>query len=119
MPMRYLRLVVIAGLVLAGACGDDGGGAKKLTVVGTEMAFDAPDTVAPGRYDVTFRNAGALPHELAFKNPAGEFVMRRSIAAGETVTLEVDLSAEGAWELGCYEPGHYEAGMHRMMMVGT
>ena len=89
-----------------------------MTVVGTEMAFEAPDAVEPGDYEVTFRNAGAVPHELAFENPAGQIVMRRSIPGGQSVVLEVDLSDEGTWELGCYEPGHYEAGMVAKLVVG-
>ena len=89
-----------------------------MTVVGTEMAFEAPSTVEPGEYEVTFRNAGAVAHELAFENPDGQIVMRRSIAGGQSVVLELDLTEEGTWELGCYEPGHYEAGMVSKLVVG-
>ena len=87
-----------------------------MTVIGTEMAFEAPSHVTPGRYDVLFRNAGATYHELAFTNPDGEVVARRSIAGGQEIELPVKLSA-GTWELGCYEPGHYEAGMHQPLVV--
>jgi uncharacterized cupredoxin-like copper-binding protein len=89
---------------------------RAMTVVGTEMAFEAPDRVAPGHYSVSFRNAGEVPHELAFRDPGGEFVNRISIAGGETRIIEVDLEP-GTWELGCYEPGHHEAGMHRPLVV--
>ena len=87
-----------------------------MAVVGREMAFEAPNRVLAGDYNVTFRNAGALYHELAFKNPSGEFVTRRSIGAGETIDMEITLEP-GTWELGCFEPGHYEAGMHRELLV--
>jgi uncharacterized cupredoxin-like copper-binding protein len=87
-----------------------------MTVVGTEMAFEAPANVPSGHYDVTFRNAGLVPHELAFRDPNGEFVNRISIPAHATQQIEVDLEP-GTWELGCYEPGHYEAGMHRPLVV--
>ena len=90
--------------------------AHTMTVVGTEMSFDALDEVASGTYEVTFRNIGAEHHELAFVNPAGEFVARRSIPGGESVVMEVDLTP-GDWELGCFEPGHYEAGMHKPLVV--
>lgn len=98
-------------------CGDDGGGASgQFTVVGTEMAFDAPNSMPAGTYDVTFENAGAVAHELAFKNPAGEMVARRSIGAGSSIVMEVELEP-GTWELGCFEPGHYEAGMYKSLSV--
>lgn len=104
-------LAVGAALLFAsGACGESEP-VLEMTIVGTEMAFEAPAAVQPGRYEVTFRNAGAVAHELAFENPGGQIVMRRSIGGGQSVVLDVDLSQEGTWELGCYEPGHFEAGM--------
>lgn len=112
--------MVASGIALAAsaACaGSEGEERRTFTVVGTEMAFEAPDRVAAGDYVVTFRNDGAVHHELAFKDPAGEFVARRSIAGGQSVTMEVALEP-GAWELGCFEPGHYEAGMYRPLAVG-
>lgn len=116
MGMLALAVAAVAG------CGSDGGGdggggdRRSLVVVGTEMAFDAPETVTAGMYEVTFRNDGAVPHELAFRDPSGEIVTRRSIAASAQVTMEVELTP-GAWELACYEPGHYEAGMHEPLTV--
>ena len=41
---------------------------------------------------------------------------RRSIAAGMTAVMNVKLPA-GTYELGCFEPGHYAAGMHKMLTV--
>lgn len=105
----------MVGVVALGACGGDGE-PKQFTVVGTEMAFAAPDRVEGGDYEVVFRNDGAVPHELAFRTEAGEFVARRSIGAGEEVVMEVTL-APGTYELGCFEPGHYEAGMHKLLTV--
>ena len=89
-----------------------------MTVVGTEMAFEAPDRVPAGRYEVTFRNAGTVPHELAFRSPSGEVTARRSIGAGRSVVMDVTLEP-GSWELACHEPGHHEAGMHRALRVGA
>lgn len=106
-------------LLLLVGCGDGestSGPKKTMTVVGTEMAFTAPAQAAAGNYQVTFQNAGTTYHELAFKNPKGEIVTRRSIAAGQFVTMDVKLT-EGTWELACYEPGHYEAGMHKPLSV--
>lgn len=110
------RLALLAVLALA-ACGGNGKGATEtFVVVGTEMAFEAPDRVKAGDYEVVFRNDGAVPHELAFKSPSGQFVARRSIGAKQRVVMEVGLGP-GTWELGCFEPGHYEAGMHRLLTV--
>ena len=107
-----LALLTVLGL---GAC-DEAPERRAMTVVGTEMAFEAPDRVPAGSYGVTFRNAGLVPHELAFRNPSGEFVNRISIGANATQVIEVDLEP-GTWELGCFEPGHYEAGMFRPLVV--
>ena len=114
-------VAMAALLVGCGDGGEDGDGrpgAGTLTVVGTEMAFAAPASVPAGDYEVTFRNEGKVYHELAFKDPSGRFVTRRSIAAGQQVTMEVSLDQPGTWELGCFEPGHYEAGMYRSLEVG-
>lgn len=116
--MRMVAVAVIAIAMFVGACEDGSDSSERgFTVIGTEMAFEAPATVDAGTYDVTFRNAGSLPHELAFRSPDGEFVMRRSIAAGAQVTMQVQLESHGTWELGCFEPGHYEAGMHEQLVV--
>ena len=114
---RVLVIALVATLAVAG-CGssEDAAEAKPMTVVGTEMAFAAPDRVAEGRYEVTFRNDGAVHHELAFTDPDGQVVARMSIPGGEEVVMEVDLEP-GTWELGCFEPGHYEAGMHQPLVV--
>ena len=117
---RFLGLfvVVFAVAALTSACGgdDDGPPHRKLDVVGVEMSFDAPDSVKAGTYDVTFHNKGTVYHELAFNDPSGKTVARRSIAGGTSVTFEVELKA-GTYELVCREPGHYQSGMHRPLEV--
>jgi uncharacterized cupredoxin-like copper-binding protein len=87
-----------------------------MTVTGTEMAFSAPDHVVAGRYNIFFRNDGAIVHELAVSDSSGTFVGRRSVEPGQTVTFEVKLTP-GSWELSCHEPGHFEGGMHRPLVV--
>jgi uncharacterized cupredoxin-like copper-binding protein len=109
--------VLLLAVTLAACGGGAASGPKKtMTVIGTEMKFEAPDHVPAGTYQVTFQNAGTTYHELAFKNPGGEIVTRRSIAAGQFITMDVELGA-GTWELACYEPGHYDAGMHKPLTV--
>jgi len=107
-----VALVVVAAL---GGCSRDVEPRGSLTVVGTEMRFDAPDRAPAGHHRVTFRNDGALNHELALRDPQGRIVVRRSIGGHQQATLEVDLQP-GTWELGCFEPGHYQAGMHRPLV---
>ena len=106
---------VLVAVGLMGAC-DEAREPHTMTVVGTEMAFDAPPRVPSGHYAVTFRNSGLVPHELAFRDPSGAFVTRISIGTQASQVVEVDLEP-GTWELGCYEPGHHEAGMHRPLRV--
>lgn len=80
------------------------------------MSFSAPSETSAGDYAVTFANTGKVAHELAIKDPSGKVAVRRSIAAGDEVVLEVTLTP-GSWELACHEPGHYEAGMVRDLEV--
>lgn len=115
-PLPRIAVAAAASIFGLAGCGDTKPTAKTLTVVGIEMAFEAPDRVPAGDYEVVFRNQGAVHHELAFRSPTGQFVTRRSIAAGQQVEMKVALQP-GTWELGCFEPGHYEAGMHRPLIV--
>ena len=109
------RLAAAAALLAAGACASTEK-PPAMTVIGTEMAFAAPERVPAGTYDVTFRNEGATYPELAFKNPSGRIVTRSSIAGGVERAMKVTLQP-GRWELGCFEPGHYEQGMHKILVV--
>lgn len=99
------------------ACGSEPAlPSRSMTVIGREMAFDAPDQVEPGEYQIQFRNIGAQYHELAIKNASGDVLARRSIAGGQFMTMKVRLEA-GTYELGCFEPGHYAAGMYKTLVV--
>jgi uncharacterized cupredoxin-like copper-binding protein len=55
-------------------------------------------------------------NELACRDPSGEFISRIGTAAHMTQAVAVDLEP-GTWELGCYQPGHHEAGMYRPLVV--
>jgi uncharacterized cupredoxin-like copper-binding protein len=116
-----VAVVAFISVSVSGCTSSEGGRdgrSDTFTVVGTEMAFDAPDRVTGGDYTVVFRNAGTVYHELAFRDPAGKFIARRSIPAHQSVTMDVSLET-GTYELGCFEPGHYEAGMHRPLVVSS
>jgi uncharacterized cupredoxin-like copper-binding protein len=112
---RTLAALVLALALTAGACGSTEE-PMELTVVGTEMAFDAPATVEAGDYVVVFENAGAIYHEVAIKDASGQVLRRTQAPAGGTSRMEVTLEP-GTYELGCFEPGHYEGGMFRTLTV--
>lgn len=116
LPQPLGALALAVGLALtAGACGD-AEEPLELTVVGTEMAFDAPDAVPAGDYVVTFENAGEISHEVAIKDAGGQVLRRTQAPASDTSKMEVTLEP-GTYELGCFEPGHYEGGMFRTLTV--
>jgi nitrite reductase (NO-forming) len=60
---------------------------------------------AAGRYEVKLVNTGSAPHDITF--PGGETALANP---GETVSVEVDIPAEGISFL-CSIPGHADAGM--------
>lgn len=116
-PRGVTGALVALLLLAAGAGCGSADPVEELAVIGTEMAFAAPDAVAPGDYLVRFANQGAVFHELAVKDPQGMVIRRVTAPAGAEATMELSL-APGRYELGCFEPGHYEAGMHRTLSVG-
>ena len=140
MRYRLTMAVAAAPIALiAAACGadDDGGPAASSgddRVVNVEMvdiAFE-PETLTVEKGEtVTFRftNAGKAPHD-AFIGDADaqkdhEEEMREGSGAhhgseakdaitvepGETGTLTYTFDDSGEVEIGCHQPGHYEAGM--------
>jgi uncharacterized cupredoxin-like copper-binding protein len=118
-PTSLVACAALALGLLLSACGGEAVlPSRSMTVVGREMAFDAPDRVEPGEYQIVFRNTGAEFHELAIKNSSGDVMTRRSIAGGATATMKVRLDP-GTYELGCFEPGHYAGGMHQMLVVAA
>lgn len=48
-----------------------------------------------------------------------ESLVEIQIEAGGTATVTFQLpdSAAGTWEIGCFQPGHYQAGMHAPVIV--
>jgi uncharacterized cupredoxin-like copper-binding protein len=51
------------------------------------------------------------------KDATGQVLRRVTAGPGQSAAMELSLPA-GRYELGCFEPGHYEAGMHRLLTVG-
>ena len=111
-----LLVAVLAAAVGAAGCGSSKADAPELRVVGTEMAFDAPEVVDAGTYTLHFVNAGAVSHEVAVRDASGEVLVRLTAEPGGERSIETALSP-GRYELGCFEPGHYEAGMRQQLTV--
>jgi nitrite reductase (NO-forming) len=67
---------------------------------------------APGRYTVTLKNTGAIPHDLSF--PDG--TTTGTVEGGKSTTVEVDVPAGGV-TFKCSIPGHAQAGMQGTVTV--
>lgn len=141
MQHRRLTMTVVAAIValLAAACGadDDGGvttGAGNEKTVDVEMVDIAfkPETLRVNKGDtVTFRftNSGKAPHDAFIGDAAAqkdhEEEMSESsgghhgsetgdaitVDPGDTGRLTYTFDESGKIEIGCHQPGHYEAGM--------
>lgn len=86
-----------------------------LEIHGIDLAFQ-PKTLnveKPGRYTVKLINDGAIQHDITFPN--GTKIVANS---KETKSADIDVPAEGL-SFTCSIPGHAEAGMKGMIMVGT
>jgi uncharacterized cupredoxin-like copper-binding protein len=139
-------LPTVAGLVLA-ACGDstshDGvnmgsnaGSTRTLSVQMTDLAF-SPATISVKTGETVkfvFENKGKLPHDAFIGDAAAQkqhgMEMSGAMAGhsmtgtdgitvqpGKTGEMTMTFSDNGTLELGCHEPGHYEAGMKAMVNV--
>jgi uncharacterized cupredoxin-like copper-binding protein len=78
----------------------DYGGYRQDLLAGVDPAVDSPDAVTVDAHDA---HAGLMVQ----------------VEPGETVEARYTLPADraGDWEIGCFEPGHYEAGMHATLRV--
>jgi nitrite reductase (NO-forming) len=91
---------------------------SKLTL--TEFAIEPQEARLPdGEQSLTVVNEGVAPHEVVV-TPAGQpdraLARIPQLSAGEQETLTLDLPS-GTYDLGCYLPGHFEAGMKGTLVV--
>jgi nitrite reductase (NO-forming) len=91
----------------ASSASPDAVGGEALAIEAFDLGFTPAMLEVPsaGRYEVRLINTGAAPHDITF--PTGE---TGTAQPGETVSLEVDIPAEGTTFL-CSIPGHATAGM--------
>ena len=82
------------------------------------VAFDlgfTPSAItvdAPGRYAVTLKNTGAIPHDLTF----ADGTTSGTVEGGKSATVEIDVPAGGI-AFKCSIPGHAQAGMQGTVTV--
>jgi uncharacterized cupredoxin-like copper-binding protein len=134
--MRRLATVasfVVAALVVVG-CGSSSsgtsnnaaaiqssaGGGDGLTLSESEFKISpASATVAKsGTVTITVKNTGAITHALSVQTPSGT-VSTSHIAPGATATLRVNATKPGKYVFFCPIPGHRQAGMQGVLVVGS
>lgn len=140
MQHRRLKITVVAVVALiAAACGadDDGGAAtgadneRSVDVEMVDIAFE-PETLTVKKGETVrfrFTSSGKVAHDAFIGDTDAqkdhEEEMREGSGAhhgskaedaitvdpGETGTLTYTFDESGEIEIGCHQPGHYEAGM--------
>jgi uncharacterized cupredoxin-like copper-binding protein len=77
--------------------------------------------IKPGKVKFEVTNSGSVPHEfLVFESgKTTPIVSMKNMANGQTRESDVVELKEGVYEIGCYIPGHFEAGMNGKIVVGT
>ena len=136
----FVLVVVVSGLVVVG-CGDDeetsqeggGGGqaeteqapepskpaAQTVDISATDFKFDpANPKVKAGVVKFNLTNDGQAPHALEVEAPGGE-VETEVIQAGQSASVEADLSEGGTVVMYCPVGNHREMGMEGEIRVGA
>jgi uncharacterized cupredoxin-like copper-binding protein len=143
--LAVLTLILPTLLILT-ACSTGGSGSdmtdeKAMTLVATDIAFDAErvEVAAGQRLSVTLDNQGVLEHDFSInaiplaeaptsnhaEEPEGhdmsqlaeEPEVHVAAAAGGHSTIEFVPTAPGEYEFYCTVPGHREAGMKGVLVV--
>ena len=99
---------------IGGATGATGGAGAQATidVSETEYALDpANPTVPAGTVTIEVTNDGQVAHNLEVEGPTGEEELEQDLQAGDSGTLEVDLSEPGKYEWYCPVANHRDLGM--------
>lgn len=124
-------VALVVGPSLLVGCGDNGlesdaientrvqAAPASLTVVATDIAFDAEEYAVPaGEVAVTFVQEGALPHILVLEDDeAVELDLRLEVDSGQleaTGTIGLD---PGTYTLWCSIPGHRALGQEAVLVV--
>lgn len=125
---RMTGLGCAALVLLATACGDDGGAAGGSSSVGTQPGPDDPLTVIAedidfphdeyrveaGEVDVVYENEGRIVHTLVIDGVDGFKLAVNSKGDVDEGSVEVE---PGEYDLYCDIPGHRRAGMEATLVA--
>lgn len=136
MNRRIALLVVMAALVTAACAGGDrppaGAEARTVDVEMVDIAFRPTKLAVAKGETVTFRftNTGKVVHDASIGDPGMQRdreaeKARAGHAEESSLTLDPGRSGDltytfeeaGPVEIGCHQPGHYEAGMAIQVIV--
>lgn len=97
-----------------------GGGGGQLTLSESEFKISpaSPAVAHTGTVTVTVKNTGSVTHALTVQTPSGP-VSTGNIAPGASATLKVDATKAGKYTFFCPIPGHRQAGMQGVLVVGS
>jgi uncharacterized cupredoxin-like copper-binding protein len=116
-----LPLLVLAGCGGGGSNESEQGGAVVKTVQISEKEFSlTPSTVTltkTGTYEFDVVNDGQITHALEIEG-SGVEEETEDIEPGQTMTLRVNLSKDGSYEMYCPIDGHRDQGMKGTVAVG-
>jgi uncharacterized cupredoxin-like copper-binding protein len=102
------------------AASSGGGGGGQLTLSESEFKITPANAhvSSTGTISITVKNAGAVTHALSVQTPSGT-VSTSNIAPGATATLKVNATKGGKYTFYCPIPGHRQAGMQGVLVVGS
>ena len=77
--------------------------------------------IKPGKVKFEVKNSGSVTHEfLVYElGKTDPIVSLKNIANGQSRESGIVELKEGTYEIGCYLPGHFEAGMKGKLVVGS
>jgi len=133
----FVLFTLIAALLLAGCSGGASGSTSPVEVQVKLTEFQITSSLTTFTVGVPYHfivtNSGTVAHEFQIMPPASgqltqDQIQKMSLAglskddlpAGATKELDYTFTqayAQGALELACHLPGHYEAGMHISIVV--
>ncbi|WP_155370226.1 cupredoxin domain-containing protein [Catellatospora vulcania] len=104
---------VTAPPAVAAVLGADGVQRIEITVDDELRLTPQVVTARPGRIELTFRNVGLTPHDIALRIPAGAGTGNINGSASDTVTVEI--SEPGAYPMPCLY--HGTSGMRGTLQI--
>lgn len=121
---RLAFAIALVAFVLTGCGGDDepaatGAVVQTVDVSLVDFALEPanPEIAQAGTVRFNATNNGQAPHSIEIHAPGGEAELESELAAGDSGSLEVDLSEPGTYEWYCPVGDHRERGMRGEITV--